>query len=272
MGSLQKPSSHVNLPPSLQWMDVSMAELPERSRLRLLYNANDFDALGQGPVGLSNLVHLSKPFLLPPSPGWKQFGFTVLRDEGVTVPDLGSLMTIRWQFIIKWSQGRSAWDALLSSLDHISPQALSLPPTSLLPALFVVLMADRPDDTLTNAVVASWGPVLQEACQALDPLLQALYEYWVDGPSRSAARYRQFITYTPTDEASSWQFLDPLRSIVGSEIIEEIRGSEHLEASVIRQLCQASTRLWVGGILLPEQKLSSLLEISRLSALLPLAL
>ena len=92
-----------------------MADLSECSRLRLLSDANDFDALGQGPVGLPNLVRLTIPLLPLPQPGWRQFGFTVFREEDIAVPGLGTLVSIRWQFALEWGQSRSAWDALLSS-------------------------------------------------------------------------------------------------------------------------------------------------------------
>jgi hypothetical protein len=265
--------ARVTIPPSPQWVEAKMADHPESSRLRLLAHEHEFDLVGWEPVGLSNLVCLTQPFLLPPPPGWKQVGFTVLHDEEIMVPDVGKLMSIRWQFALEWSPERSAWDALLFSLDHLDLKALALPPTYVLLTCFLACLADQPDEHCTQAGSASWRSVLAEACQALGPLLRALYEGWIDGPSRAAFKYRQYIEYIPPVNASSWHLFEPCRRLLGPAFVEAIRSSEHLEATVLRQLRQASTRLWTRGCIpLSGREIVSLLSTSGLSAVLPLAL
>jgi hypothetical protein len=277
-GTQGKGKNHhrLKLPPPPLWVDANIAHLEGCSRLRLIYNANDFDALGQGPVGLSNLVGLTNhgaPLLSPPPPEWRQSGFMVLREEGIVVPGLGRLVSLRWLFALEWDQTRSAWDALLFSLDHILLKAFALPPMYVLPAFFVVCMADRPDDSMPSSIVASWGSLLEETCKRLDAFLLALYEYWMDGPSTSAFRYRQFVEHVPTDGADYRHLIDPFTSFIGPEALEAIRCTEHVEATVMRQLRQMSSRLWSKGCLpFQEQELPTFLNSSHLHALLPLAL
>lgn len=57
---------------SLQWIDTTMADLEEGRRLQLVYDANDFDVLGERSVGLLKRMQHGVPLL--PSPGmWKQY-------------------------------------------------------------------------------------------------------------------------------------------------------------------------------------------------------
>jgi hypothetical protein len=263
----------LKIPPSSPWVEATIANLPESSRFRLLSAASDFDALKYGLVGLSTLIHLPNPLLPQPPMGWKQVGITVVAEKDVVVPGLGMLASVQWRFALEWHPSRSAWDAILFSLDHLQLTAFALPPAYAIPALFLAFLADHSGDTLPPAHLSAWGPVLHETVQALDPFLMTLYEDWIDGPSRAAFRYRQFTEYMPTENTEHGPLLAPFRSILGTEMFEKIRGAEHLEATLLRTLCHASTRLWTKGTLpFPEQELALFLRSPHLHALLPLAL
>jgi hypothetical protein len=266
-------SHFLKISPSSPWVEATIANLPESSRFRLLSAASDFDALKYGLVGLSNLIHLPNPLLPPPPMGWKQIGITVVAEKGIVVPGMGTLASVRWRFALEWHPSRSAWDAILFSLDHLHLTAFALPPAYAVPALFLAFLADHPGEELPPARVSAWGPVLEETVQALDPFLMTLYEDWIDGPSRAAFRYRQFTEYMPIENTEHGPLLAPFRSILGTDVLEAIRGAECLEATLLRTLCHASTCLWTKGDLpFPERELALFLRSPQLHALLPLAL
>src|SRR6266496_5868664 len=77
----------------------------------------------------------------------------------------------------------------------------------------------------------------------------------------------------PTHGVASRRSITPFPSFIGPKTLEAIRCGEHLEATVMLQLLQASARLWTKGCLpFHEQELPTFLSSSHLHALLPLAL
>jgi hypothetical protein len=138
--------------------------------------------------------------------------------------------------------------------------------------MFVAGMAESSGDAALGSV-ASWGPVLEEVCQALDPFILALYLCWIDGPSQAAGVYRQRVEHMPTDGAQYRHLLEPFAGLLGSPRLEAIRCSERLEPAVIGTLSQVSAQLWDRSTLpLHDQERSCFLDTPHLHALLPLAL
>src|SRR5438876_1464428 len=77
----------------------------------------------------------------------------------------------------------------------------------------------------------------------------------------------------PFENTEHGTLLAPFRCILGTDVLEAIRGAECLEATLLRTLCHASIRLWTKGDLpFPEQELALFLRSPQLHALLPLAL
>ncbi len=261
---------------SAQWTEAKMADYEDSCRVRLIYDASHFNTLQHGPIGLSKIVAVrsyEQPLLSPPPSGWKQYGIMAVQKAGPLIPKMGMLVSIQWLLALEWKKPSSAWDALLFSLDHLHLDGLALPPTYLLPTLFIACMESRSADEQSRITVTSWGPMLRDTCKALEPLLFALYACWMDGPSTSAFRYRQFAERIPTDGTAYQPFLEPFLALCGESALDSIRSTEHLEASVMRNLREISNNLWDPNALpMRKQDLSTFLAASPLRALLPLAL
>ena len=198
---------------------------------------------------------------------------TVLEQERSSFT-LDTLLATRWVFTFEWVRGRSAWDALLFTLDHLT---FSLPgfaflPAYVLPTLFLVRMADRPRTDIVD-IVAAWGPVLDETCTLLAPVLYVLYESWIDGPTQAAALYRQCHEIASAGSApSSGHLYDPFVQLFGKEIIQALHCAERPDPAVFRLLAQVGFRLWDATVDVSEQQFELMQEYAFLQALLPLAL
>jgi len=187
---------------------------------------------------------------------------------------LRHLFAARWDFTFEWARGRSAWDALLFTLDHLS---FSLPlfvfrPAYVLPTLFVVRMADRPRTDIVD-IVAAWGPVLDETCTLLAPVVYAVYESWIEGPTQAAAFYRQCHEIASAGSApSSGRLYDPFVQLFGKETVQNFHCAERPDPAVFRLLAQVGFHLWDATVDMSEQQFELMQEHAFLQALLPLAL
>jgi hypothetical protein len=176
---------------------------------------------------------------------------------------------------LEWDGAGAAWESLLSTLEAIRPRGdFAIPLEFLLPTLFVARMADHPHGSSLD-VVRQWGPLLEEAEEALLPLLYALAGLWSNGPSQAAEDWRLVRDPLPLAHPDALRLLDSFAAAFGHQLLEEARATERFEPTVLRLLDAASARLWqlaapaaaeLRGHILAEPGLRALLPIARWSA------
>jgi len=141
-----------------------------------------------------------------------------------------------------------------------------------LPTIFVVRMADRPRTDIVD-IVAAWGPVLDETCTLLAPVVYAVYESWIEGPTQAAAFYRQCHEIASAGSAlSSGRLYDPFVQLFGKETVQNFHCAERPDPAVFRLLAQVGFHLWDATVDMSEQQFELMQEHAFLQALLPLAL
>jgi hypothetical protein len=231
------------------WQQAVFANLEGSSRLVLVFDGQDFDALANGPAGLSLLACVDgtperwTPLLEPPTSERQHFGIMAVAPAvGLPAPR-GALVRCRWVYALEWGQGRQAWEALLSSLATLRPRALAIPPEYLLLTLFVARMADIPRETAL-AAIPHWGPLLEEVEAALLPLLYDFISAWSNGPSQAAAVYREVSDPMPLEETGRQQRLASFAAVFGEAALAAIATAERFEPAVLRALEEVSDRLW----------------------------
>lgn len=256
------------------WFGVTLANLEGSSRLQLIYDANDFDAR-QALVSLSSIAAVTEDdaretsLLPPPEQGYAQFGVAGLQIANIRSSQ-GTLARVRWVFALEWEKSRPPWEALLHSLDTLRPPQLAFPESYSLLVLFVAAMAAlRPRSSIQQRVQC-WGPLLEEAQQELQPLIDVLFLAWAIGPTTQAAAYRQFGECIPRLGKAEQGILDRCATAFGSHRIEELRRAARPEPVLLRLLEEMSHQLWQAG----QERREALLAFlgrSFLRALLPVA-
>ena len=232
-----------------QWHQAVFANLAGRSRLVLVYDGQDFDALASGPAGLSLLTCVDgaperwTPLLDPPTSERQYFGIMAVAPAGGISPPQGALVRCRWVYALEWGQGRLAWEALLSTLDTLRPRALAIPPEYLLLTLFAARMADIPRKAAL-AAIPHWGPLLEEVEEALLPLIYDFISAWSNGPSQAAAAYREVSGPLPLEEPGRKPRLASFTAVFGEAQLSSIATAERFEPAVLRVLEEVSARLW----------------------------
>lgn len=278
-----------SLGPRWPWREIFMPEAPCRARYILMYNHEKAQEVPtNGLPSLAAILPISggemylSRFLPTPEEGYQQFGLlgfppqTPLQDEELMT--LKTLLSARWVFALEWSKNQPAWEALLSSEDHLNPLVISLSPAYVLPALFVARMADLPRETIFDTVKA-WTWLLDEVSDPLHDLIAALYLRWLDGPSQAAqalrAKSAEDEEEETLDEETRAIYQDALHAfehIFGTARLEALQHAERLVPAVLRLLDDVSGSLWDTAMSMSEEQRSALWGNLSLRALLPIAL
>lgn len=191
-----------------------------------------------------------------------------------TAPETAPQAAVPWLLALEWQPEHTAWEALLLLEQEQRSPLFTLAPEALLPALCLASLAQSTGSATRQ--ISAWEPVLAACCHLLGPYLVALYQCWMDGPSKRAGLYRQFVEHVSSEQVIRRYvvLLSSLASVLGWEHMETLDEVEYLECALLQVLRDGSRRLWdATRPLWEKQQLATLLLAQPpLRALLPLAL
>jgi hypothetical protein len=118
--------------------------------------------------------------------------------------------------------------------------------------------------------VQRWGPLLAEAQQELQPLINALLLAWAAGPTVQASAHRQFGESLPRVTEAEQYLLERCAAAFGQARIDALRNATRPEPALLTFLEELSHEVWQAGAS-RRAELLTLLGKARLAALLTVA-